>query len=61
MNRERRVRQEISEILTEKNSIERERYAKELNAYLYTESKRIRDREIEESLKGKQQVYKMRY
>jgi len=62
MNRENRNRQEFSEVLTEKSSIERKNYARELNAYIYTESKRISDKEMEILLKEKnQQVYKKRY
>jgi len=62
MNRENRNRQEFSEVLTEKSSIERKNYPRELNAYIYTESKRISDKEMEILLKEKnQQVYKKRY
>lgn len=56
--RERKVRSEISGILTEKSSVERERYARDLEAFLYTENRRIRDKEMEVLLKEKnQQVY----
>ena len=57
--REEKVLREISGILSEKSSVERERYARDLEAFVYTEIRRIRDIEMEESLKGKQQDYRV--
>lgn len=60
MNREEKVKREISGILSEKSSVERERYARGLEAFVYTEIKRIRDKEMEALLKEKnQQVYRV--
>lgn len=57
--RERRIREGISVILTDKSPAERRNFVRDMKAFLYTESRRIRDKEIEESLKGKQQVYRV--
>lgn len=58
--REKKVRSEISAILTEKSSVERMRYARDLEAFVYTEIKRIRDKEMEALLKEReQQVYRV--
>jgi len=57
--REKRVRSEISGILSEKSPIERERYARDLGAFVYTEIRRIRDKEMEALIKEKNQhVYR---
>lgn len=59
--REKRVRQEISGILAEKSSSERRNYIKDMNAFMYTEARRIRDKEMEALLKERnQQVYSVR-
>lgn len=58
--REEKVLREISGILSEKSSVERERYARDLEAFVYTEIRRIRDLEQESLLKEKnQQVYRV--
>lgn len=58
--REKKVRSEISGILSEKSSVERERYARDLEAFVYTEIRRIRDKEMEVLLKEKDQhVYRV--
>lgn len=59
--REKKVRSEISGILSELSSAEQERYARDLEAFVYTEIKRIRDKRMEALLKEKnQQVYSVR-
>lgn len=59
--RESRVRQELSAILSEREPSERRRFIRDMNAFLYTESRRIRDKEMEALLKEKnQQVYSVR-
>lgn len=58
--RERRVRGELSLILSDKSTSERRIFVRDLKAFLYTESRRIRDKEMEALLKERsQQVYKV--
>lgn len=57
--RESRVRQELSTILSEKGSAERRNFIRDIKAFLYTESRRIRDKEMEALLKQENKhVYK---
>jgi len=58
--REREVREELSLILSDKAPTERKNFIRDMNAFLYTESRRIRDREMEALLKERsQQVYRV--
>jgi len=59
--RELKVRSEISGILSDKSPTERNNFIRDMEAFLYTENRRIRDLEIEASLKEKNQhVYSVR-
>lgn len=59
--REGRIREELSVILKDKSPAERRNFIKDIKAFLYTESRRIRDLEQEALLREKnQQVYKSR-
>lgn len=57
--RERRVRGELSLILSGKGSAERRNFIRDIKAFLYTESRRISDLEQEALLEQKNKhVYK---
>jgi hypothetical protein len=59
--REMKVRREISGILADKSTSERRIFIRDIKAFLYTENRRIRDKEMETLLKEKdQQVYGVR-
>ena len=58
MYRENQVRQLISEIMNDKTQVERNRFIKDIDAFMYTENRRISDLEQERLLREKsQQVY----
>jgi len=52
---ERRVRNEISEILSSKDAVNRDKFVKELNDFLYTEVKKVNNAEMEMFLREKNQ------
>lgn len=55
MNQERRIKREISEIMTGMTHIERAHFIENIDAFLYTENRRISDSEQEALLKEKNQ------
>lgn len=61
MNKENQVRQLISEIMNDKTQVERARFIKEMDAFMFTKNRHISDLEQEKLLREKdQQVYSVR-
>ena len=59
--REKRIRNEVSAVLRSKTPPERRNFIKDIDAFMYTEARRIRDEEMEALLKEKnQQVYRVK-
>lgn len=61
MNKENQVRKIISEVLNDKTQVERDRFIKDIDAFMYTENRKISDLEQEKLLREKnQQVYSVK-
>ncbi|MBA7531393.1 hypothetical protein ES705_23605 [subsurface metagenome] len=61
MNKENQVRELISEILNDKTQVERARFIKEIDAFMFTKNRDISDLEQEKLLREKdQQVYSVK-
>lgn len=61
MSKENQARQLISEVMNDKTQVERNRFIKDIDAFMYTENRRISDLEQEKLLREKsQQVYSVK-